>query len=113
MELEELDQHSKCRHCKVDASGNQAGHPLIVQQQGLRGNEAKFFVFSDGQLIPCGSSLTEFFDLYFKFLWVFLLSYPCGLNTFMKFFEHKIYNLWEGAAKVQPCINDVARQLRS
>ena len=33
-------------------------------------------------------------------------------KVFMKFIEHKIYNLWDGAGKVQPSINDVARQLK-
>lgn len=107
-----MEQDSKCRFCKVDSNGLRAGHPFIVQQQGQHGNEAAFSVFIDGQLLPVGSSFVEAFDFLFKLSWVFMLEYPCGLNTFMKYVEHKIYNLWEGVGKIQPSINDVARQLR-
>lgn len=109
--MEDLDRTSKCRFCKVDNNGNQAGHPFVVQQQGEHGSEAAYSVFIDGHIIPIGSSFAEVFDFYFKFTWVFMLAYPCGLNTFMKFFEHKVFNLWGGVGKVQPSINDVARQL--
>jgi len=110
--MAELDRHSKCQHCKTGKEGSAAGHPFIVLQQGAHGSEATFSVFTDGHIIPCGSSFTEMFDFYFKFLWVFMLAHPCSLGTFMKFIEHKIYNLWDGAGKVQPSINDVARQLK-
>jgi hypothetical protein len=111
LDMDELDRRSKCRFCKMDHNGNQSGHPFIVQQQGEHGDEAAYSIFIDGYIIPIGSSFAEVFDFYFKFTWVFMLAYPCGLSTFMKFFEHKVFNLWEGAGKVQPSINDVARQL--
>jgi hypothetical protein len=111
IDLEELERETQCRMCKADSSGKHPGHPFILQQQGQHGCEAAFSIFVDGRLIPVGSSLGEAFDFFFKLTWVFMLKYPCGLTTFMKFFEHKIYNLWEGVGKVQPSINDVARQL--
>ena len=111
LDLDELDRVSKCRFCKVDSDGNQVGHPFVVQQQGEHGSEAAFSVFIDGHIIPIGSSFGEVLDFYFKFTWVFSLAYPCGLKTFMKFFAHKVYNLWQGVGKVPPSVNDAAKQL--
>jgi hypothetical protein len=105
--MAELDQHLKCQHCKTGKEGSQAGHPIVLQHS-THGSEA-FGVFTN--MIPCGSTITEVFDFYFKILWVFMLAYPCYIGTFMKFMEHKIYNLRDGVGKVQPSINDAARRL--
>ena len=112
VDLKELERDMNCQFCKADGNSHRVGHPFIVQQQGLHGSEPAFSIFIDGLLIPTGSSFVEAFDFYFKFTWVFMLAYPCGLNTFLKFFEHKIYNLWEGAGRVQPSVNEVDRLLK-
>ena len=93
-----LETTTKCSTCKM-------GHPLIIQQYG---NEAAFSIFSDGHVIPCGNSVTEAFDFFFKFIWIFNLAYTCGLTHFLKFFEFKIYRL-SLSGRTPPTVNEVAR----
>jgi hypothetical protein len=80
---------------------------MIVQQDG---RESAFSVFCDGHLIPCGSSVAEAFDFFFKFTWIFNLEYTCGLTNFFKFFEFKIYQLCL-KGKAPPTVNEAARLL--
>jgi hypothetical protein len=73
---------------------------------------SSYSICSDGHLIPYGSSFTEVFD-FFKVFVGFLLAYPCGLNTFLKFFLSSKYTIYgKGLEKFNRLFNDVARQLK-
>jgi hypothetical protein len=42
-----------------------------------------------------GTTLTESIDILFKWLWVFQIKYPAGLQVFYKFLQ-RIYGISEG-----------------
>lgn len=89
----------RCRTCDE-------GHPYVVFREG---RETAYAVACDGHLIPVGVSFAEAFDFMFKFFWNFSLKYPCGLITFFKLFETKIYKLAHPGQKTPPSVNEVAR----
>lgn len=97
-----LQSAAKCHAAACTSEG--LGHPLIVRHMG---HDSNFSIYCDGHIINCSNSIVETFDLCFKLLWVFDLKYPCGLVTFFKLFEQKVFKC--GSGKPTPSVNEVAR----
>lgn len=79
-----------------------------MQQLGDSGSSV-FKLVCDGHLCECGSTVGETFDFLFKFMWVFLLEYPQGLNQFFDFLQFKVYRLLYGKKRASPTVCEIGK----
>jgi hypothetical protein len=91
----------------MDVDSSCRPHPYIVQQHG--DGVSVYKLVCDGHVCECGSTAIETFDYLFKFMWVFQLEYPQGLNQFFEFLQFRIYRLAYGKKRASPTVCEIGR----
>ena len=68
------------------------GHaPLLL----IQGSFTSFYVACDNTASAAGTTLIEGLDVLFKWLWVFNIKYPVGLQIYYKFLQ-RLYGVSDG-----------------